>query len=57
MEDPKLRRFNDDPDYGEYLELQRELEREYETERLNTPVGRFAPADFEYDPLSKRGFE
>ena len=52
-----MRVYEMDEDYAEYLAEQQAANREQDIERFNTPVGKWAPADFEYDPLSKRGFE
>lgn len=40
-------RADDAPD-GEYLEDMRAAQREFDIERFNTPVGKWAPADFVY---------
>lgn len=45
-------RYEDEGDYQEYLELQREASREDAIDRFNRPVGKWAPADFVYQPRS-----
>lgn len=47
----------DDPDYAEYLADQKEADLAQQERKLNTVVGKWAPADFLYDPLSKEGYE
>lgn len=53
-----MRVYEFDEEYGEYLADLRAAERAAEEERLNrADAAGYAPADFLYDPLSKRGFE
>lgn len=45
------RKWFDDPDYVEHLMFQREADDMQREREMNTPVGKWAPADFLYDPL------
>lgn len=48
-----MRKWWDDPDYAEYLQDQKEADDRQREKFMNTPVGKFAPADFLYDPLKE----
>lgn len=52
-----MRVYEMDEDDGESLAEMREFYRDFDAERFNTPVGKFAPSDFVYDPLRKAGAE
>ncbi len=39
--------------YAEYIMDQREMNKFYDEQYMNTPKGKFAPADFIYDPLKE----
>ena len=43
----------DDRDYLDEAEVRKELD----IDDFNTPRGKWAPSDFVYDPLSRKGFE
>ena len=45
------RKYQDDPDYWEYLKDQKDADDRQREREMNTPVGKWAPADFLYDPL------
>lgn len=49
----------EDGDVEDFRDFEEEalIRREMEIDNFNTPSGKWAPADFIYDPLSKGGFE
>ena len=49
--------YENDEAYEDYRENAREEELARQYRVMNTPVGKWAPADFVYDPLSRKGYE